>query len=83
MRKPLLIFTALVAGTLLADRPTQAYVEGPWCFVTSQGKERCDFRDFAACQQEIATGGRGFCNQNPRWSGSSSSPTQPRRRNRQ
>ena len=83
MRIPLLIFTALAAAALLGNRPTQAYQEGPWCFVSSQGKERCDFRDFAACQQELSSGGRGFCNQNPRWSGSSSNPTLPRKRNRQ
>ena len=75
MRNLLLVITALAAVTLLGTRPTLASAEGPWCLIFDQGKERCEFRDFETCQQEATGGKRGFCNQNPRWSGSHASPS--------
>jgi hypothetical protein len=82
MQNLFFILTALAAAALLGNRPAQAYDEGRWCIVSSQGKERCEFRDFAACQQEIASGKRGFCNENPRWTGSPSKPTPSRKGSR-
>ena len=79
MRKFLLVLTALAAGTLLGNRPSQTYYEGPWCAVVSIGRgsivERCDFRDFETCRLEVISGNRGFCNQNPRWPGYYASPS--------
>src|SRR5215203_7415816 len=49
------------------------YGEAPWCALYDIGEgstqERCEFRDFESCRQEITGGNRGFCNHNPRWTG--------------
>ena len=63
---------ALAAAILIGTGPSQAY-EGPWCARYGIGRsavaERCHFQTFEACLAEIAGGNRGFCNNNPRWSG--------------
>jgi hypothetical protein len=83
MRKLILLVAACAAVTLWGVAPSQAYDEGPWCAVVNTGKgsvaERCHFRSFEACRQEVISGNRGFCNMNPRWPGYYASP-EPRRR---
>jgi Protein of unknown function (DUF3551) len=90
MRKFLLILAALVASVLLGALPSQAYDEGPWCATVSLGpgvvSENCQIRDFETCRQEVVSGNRGFCTQNPRWPGyygsSAPKPTPSRKRSR-
>lgn len=83
MRKSLLILSMLAGIALLGSKPAAAYGDAPWCAFYDIGSgssvERCEFRDFESCRQEITGGNRGFCNPNPRWSGQSS---QSGRRNR-
>jgi hypothetical protein len=47
--------------------------EGPWCANASIGagevQENCQFRSFKECRQAIIGGNRGFCTQNPRFTG--------------
>lgn len=82
MRNRLLILATLAGAVLLGPSPAGAY-EGPWCAVVGLGEgstiERCDFRDFESCRQEITGGNRGFCNHNPRYTGGTSERT-PRKR---
>jgi hypothetical protein len=85
MQKCLLALVTFVAITSFG-RPAQAYYDAPWCAVIDLGPgssvERCEYWNFAACRQEITGGNRGFCIQNPRWSGAGPYPHSPRRRNR-
>jgi hypothetical protein len=78
MRNGLLALAMLTAATLLGLHPAGAYYDGPWCAVVDLGPgsstERCDFRSFEACRQEITGGNRGFCRQNPHWSGKTVAP---------
>jgi hypothetical protein len=57
---------------MFSAAPAQAY-EGPWCAVETIGRdavrETCHFRDFESCRREVVSGNRGFCRNNPRWSG--------------
>jgi hypothetical protein len=50
-----------------------AYGAGRYCAVFSNGtgsaKEVCNYNDFESCRLEIVSGNRGWCNDNPRWSG--------------
>ena len=87
MRGFLSLLAALAAAVSLANGPSQAYQEGPWCAVVAIGHgsvvERCLFWDFETCRQEVIAGNRGFCNQNPRWRGqlaASSAKSKPRKR---
>ena len=79
MRRCLLGLSMLTGMTLLGFNPAMAaYGEAPWCAIFGIGEgssvERCEFRSFEACRQEITGGNRGFCNQNPRWSGQAAQP---------
>jgi len=82
MRKALLAITALAAVTMLGERPSQAYYgDAPWCAVQAIGPavtERCVFRDFESCRQEVIAGNRGFCNENRYRAGYLASPPKPR-----
>jgi hypothetical protein len=86
MRTGLLASATLLGTVLLGPHPAGAYYEGPWCAIVDLGPgtstQRCDFRDFESCRQEITGGNRGFCNHNPRWSGATSERAPPRRRMR-
>ena len=77
MRNGLFILAILAGAVLLAPSQAGAY-EGPWCAVVGLGPgsttERCDFRDFESCRQEITGGNRGFCNHNPRYTGGTARP---------
>ena len=88
MRRCLLILVMLTGVTLLGSDPATAYGEAPWCALYDVGSgssvERCEFRDFESCRQEITGGNRGFCNHNPRWTGQTGQParhSRPRRQN--
>ena len=90
MRRCLPILVMLTGVTLLGSDPAAAYGygEAPWCALYDIGEgssqERCEFRDFESCRQEIAGGNRGFCNHNPRWTGQTGQPKRrspPRRQN--
>jgi hypothetical protein len=85
MRNGLLVLAMLAGAALFSSSSAGAY-EGPWCAVVGLGPgsttERCDFRDFESCRQEITGGNRGFCNHNPRWTGGTTSERTPRRRAR-
>ena len=73
MPRCLFILATLTGTTLLGLNPAAAYGDGPWCALYEIGPgssvERCEFRSFESCLQEISGGNRGFCSQNPRWSG--------------
>jgi hypothetical protein len=82
-----LALATLMGFTTFGLNSARAYYEGPWCAIVDLGPgsstQRCDFRDFESCRGEITGGNRGFCVQNPRWSGASFAPARdPRRRPR-
>jgi hypothetical protein len=57
--------------------------EAPWCIIDDEGNLHCWYANSEACLQQIASGNRGFCVQNP--SGASTAPeaqpqSQPPRR---
>jgi hypothetical protein len=88
MQRHLSILFMLSWVTLLRPDPAAAYGEAPWCAIYDIGSgssvERCEFRDFESCRQEITGGNRGFCNHNPRWTGQTGQATHrspPRRQN--
>ena len=88
MRKCLLVLSMLTGTALLGSNPAMAeYGEAQWCAFYDIGSgssvERCEFRDFESCRQEITGGNRGFCSQNPRWTGPAAQPVHrsPRRSN--
>ena len=87
MRRCLPILVMLTGVTLLGSDPAAAYGygEAPWCALYDIGEgssqERCEFRDFESCRQEITGGNRGFCNHNPRWTGQPKRHSPPRRQN--
>ena len=77
MTRILLIAGAAIAAVTISDmsfnaRSAQA-AEGPWCalIAVAQGAvyEDCQYRTFEACRSVVLAGNRGFCNQNPRWTG--------------
>lgn len=69
MRRCLLALSMLTGTALFGFNPAAAYGDAPWCAVYDVGSgssvERCEFRDFESCRQEISGGNRGFCNHNP------------------
>jgi hypothetical protein len=72
---------AVVAASLCCGgAPSRAAGgEAPWCIIDSEGNLHCWYADSQSCLQQIASGSRGFCVQNP--SGSSAAPAaepQPR-----
>ena len=77
LRNGFLVLATLIGTTWLGLHPAGAYYEGPWCAIVDLGPgsstQRCDFRDFESCRQEVTGGNRGFCNHNPNWSGASPS----------
>ena len=51
--------------------------DAPWCIINDEGNLHCYYATSQACLQEIASGNRGFCLQNP--AGSSAAAAQRRR----
>ena len=68
MNKALFLAVAVATTALAGGQPAQAYYTGAWCavYALSPGgaSERCEYRDFESCRQEIIAGNRGFCRQN-------------------
>jgi Protein of unknown function (DUF3551) len=50
--------------------------EEPWCIIDSEGNLHCWYASSQACLQQIASGNRGFCVQNPS-GGASAPPAEP------
>ena len=46
--------------------------DAPWCIIDSEGNLHCWYPDSQSCLQQIASGNRGFCVQNP--SGGAAAP---------
>jgi hypothetical protein len=83
MRKYLLLGAFAFAGLLPAGA-SQAYYDGPWCAVTSDGAggivENCSMLSFEMCRTEaLSFGPTGFCRQNGRYPGYWAAPHEPRR----
>ena len=68
----LLTAGVLVTMAAFASHPAEAR-EAPWCASENIGWgtviEDCSFWSFEQCVSRAIAGNRGFCNQNPRWSG--------------
>lgn len=81
-----LIFAiAIFAATFCFDIPASfAYGDAPWCAVVSLGKgamqENCHYRTMEECLPNVLGGNRGFCNVNPRWTGTYMSRTSAQRK---
>jgi len=85
MTRILLVAGAIIAATsFMSFKPAQA-AEAPWCafIAVAQGAvyEDCQYRTFEACRAVILSGNRGFCNQNPRYTGPVSTKRSKRRVN--
>ena len=66
------IFSAALAGVVLASVAPSAAYEGPWCLKATIGRgsvvDICHFRNFEHCLQErMLWGGSSFCIQNARY----------------
>ena len=73
----IILVTAVLAGTYLANPNLARAAEGPWCALRNFGSdisEDCQYRTFEECRLTIVSGFRGFCNQNPRWVGEPGKP---------
>ena len=76
----------LAAGFIIAamsfDVRLVKAAEGPWCALIGMTDdsvyEDCQYRTFEACRSTVLAGNRGFCNQNPRWTGRAESAGEPR-----
>jgi hypothetical protein len=79
-----LVIAVVATGLCCSGSPgLAAGGEAPWCIIDSEGNLHCWYADSQSCLQQIASGSRGFCVQNP--SGSSAAATQsapPRRKRR-
>ena len=73
----------LCPGPALADPfdlsfGTRHPYEGPWCAYMNTGagrvEEDCTFTSLKACRQMVISGNRGFCAQNPAFTGSNAYP---------
>ena len=69
---------SLCAGPASADAfnllfGTRHPYEGPWCAQMDTGagrvEEDCTIQSLAACRQMVISGNRGFCTQNPAFTG--------------
>ena len=63
----------VVALTAFGPRPAQAYAEAPWCAVLNTGTGSvywdCHYASLEQCVPHVLSGNRGFCNQNPAYTG--------------
>jgi hypothetical protein len=69
-----------LAASLCCGVPRSRAAGGdqPWCIISDEGNLHCYYATPQACLQEIASGNRGFCTQNP--AGSSAAAAQPAQR---
>jgi hypothetical protein len=77
-----------VVTASLCFGPPQSLASGgdaPWCIINDEGDLHCYYATSQACLQEIASGNRGFCTQNPGGSSAGTAaqrgPRASRRRN--
>jgi Protein of unknown function (DUF3551) len=84
MIRILLAASIVIAAAALAPRSAQA-AEAPWCAVVGLGPGDvywdCQYRTLDECIPHVLAGNRGFCNENPRYTGQPK-PTQRARRKR-
>ncbi len=79
-----LVIAAIAASLWLGAPQSRASGgDAPWCIINDEGDLHCYYATSQACLQEIASGNRGFCVQNPAGSpaGTTAQPRPPRRRN--
>jgi hypothetical protein len=66
MPKILLGVTVLAASLCCGVQASfAAGGDEPWCIIDSEGNLHCWYASSQACLQQIASGNRGFCVQNP------------------
>jgi Protein of unknown function (DUF3551) len=79
-----ILLAAGIAAAAFAPRPSQA-AEAPWCAVVGLGPGAvywdCQYRSLEECVPHVLAGNRGFCNENPSYTGQPH-PTQRVRRKR-
>ena len=67
----------------LFGRPYGSVYEGRWCASQNAGgrmEEDCHFDSFEACRRLVIQGNRGFCTQNPAFTGYDVRPTRKKKR---
>jgi hypothetical protein len=80
----LTIASAALAAGLCGHSPPSRAAAGaePWCIVTDEGNNRCNYASSQECLAAIAGGEHGFCNVNSTPGPSSAAGAQPARRKR-
>ncbi len=61
-----------IAIAAFAPPPAHASSAAPWCAVINQGRDvywDCQYASFEQCYPTILAGNRGFCNENPAYTG--------------
>ena len=70
--------------SILFGRPHGSVYEGRWCAHENIGggavQEDCSFNSFEACRRLVIQGNRGFCTQNPAFSGDRQPPPRKKKR---
>jgi hypothetical protein len=81
---PLFGIAAVAAGLCFGAPQSRASGgDAPWCIINDEGDLHCYYATSQACLQEIASGNRGFCLQNPAGSSAAAAAqSTPRRRNK-
>jgi len=77
---PRILFGVLVVVTSLCCGGSPSLAAGgdaPWCIIDSEGNLYCWYADSQSCLQQIASGNRGFCVQNPSGGAAAPAATQP------
>lgn len=73
MKRAILLGVLVLTAISLDLRPAAADFRGsgPWCAVYSLGLGDdvwdCSYASVQACQPNVISGNRGFCNHNPGW----------------
>jgi len=68
-----LVIAVVAASLCCGGSPSfAAGGDAPWCIIDSEGNLHCWYADSQSCLQQIASGNRGFCVQNP--SGGAAAP---------
>ena len=74
-----------VVATSLCCSGTPSLAAGgdaPWCIIDSEGNLHCWYADSQSCLQQIASGNRGFCVQNPSGGAAAAEQAPARRKKR-
>ena len=74
MTRTLFAMAVLIGAGVMNLAPAQA-AEAPWCAVTNQGfgdmHWDCHYQTVEQCVPHVLAGNRGFCNENPNYTGPS------------